>query len=138
VRAAEPFVWLVAILGGRLLSLLFKELFKRERPPVLHRLVPETTYSFPSGHSVFAAVFFSMLAYVVVRSIRPDRVALRLTASLGCVVLAVAVAASRVWLGVHYPTDVMGGLLLGVGWVFSVWLARAGWHSWRHSGVGRA
>lgn len=138
VRAAEPFVWLGAIAGGRLLSLLFKELFRRDRPPIVHRLVAETTYSFPSGHSVFAAVFFTMLAYVLVRTIRPDRWALRLAAAASCVLLAILVAASRVWLGVHYPTDVVGGLLLGVGWTLTVWLGRVGWDHWRDSRIGAA
>ncbi len=131
VRKAEPFVWLGAILGGRFLSVSLKLLYQRERPPLVHRLVTETTYSFPSGHSVFAAVFFSMLAYVLARMIPPAHAWLRI-ASVGlCMVLAVVVAASRVWLGVHYPTDVLGGLLLGVGWVLTVWLVRLAWDDWR-------
>jgi undecaprenyl-diphosphatase len=131
VRKAEPFVWLGAILGGRLLSIGLKLFYQRERPPVLNRMVSETTYSFPSGHSVFAAVFFSMLAYVLARMIPATHAWLRLVSVALCVVMAVVVAASRVWLGVHYPTDVLGGLLLGICWVFTVWLVRVGWDHWR-------
>ncbi len=133
VRKAETFVWLGAILGGRLLSIGMKIIFQRERPPIVHRLVPvpESSYSFPSGHSVFAAVFFAMLAYVLVRTIPATHVWMRVLAAIWCVFLAILVAVSRVWLGVHYPTDVMGGLLLGVGWVVTVWLIRVGWDHWR-------
>jgi membrane-associated phospholipid phosphatase len=139
VRPAEPLVWLGAIAGGRLLSNALKEFFKRQRPPLGERLVVETNYSFPSAHSVFAAVFFSMLAYLLVRAIPPARRWLRTGATFACVLLAVIVAASRVWLGVHYPTDVMAGMLLGVAWTFTVWVARVAWEQWRaDSGRGAA
>jgi len=140
VRRAEPLVWLGAILGGRFMSILLKLLYHRERPPQIHRLVMETTYSYPSGHSVFAAVFFSMLAYVIARMIPPVYRWLRIAAVGLCMSVAVLVAASRVWLGVHYPTDVLGGLLLGIGWVLTVWVIRLAWDDWRCSrrGQGRA
>jgi undecaprenyl-diphosphatase len=131
VRRSEALVWLGAILGGRLLSLWLKGIYHRERPPVLHRLVVEDSYSFPSGHSTFAAVFFTMLAVVLARLMPPRWRWLR-AASVGvCLVLAVLVGMSRIWLGVHYPTDVIGGLLLGFGWVLAVTLARRGWDGWR-------
>lgn len=131
VRQAEPFVWLGALLGGRFLSILLKLAYQRERPPLVNRLVSESTYSFPSGHSVFAAVFFVMLAFVLARMIPASRVWQRVIAVLLCVLFALVVAASRVWLGVHYPTDVLGGLLLGFSWALTVWLIRNGWDYWR-------
>ena len=120
VGRTEALVWLGAILGGRFLSLALKAVFRRDRPPLAHRLVTETTYSYPSGHSVFAAVYFTMLAVVVARLLPPRLTWLKWQSVALCLTLAVLVGLSRVWLGVHYPTDVIGGLILGFGWVFTV------------------
>jgi len=125
VRRAEPLVWLGAVGGGALLGVALKAIFRRDRPPVLHRLVAESSYSFPSSHSVFAAVFFGMLAVELARAV--PGVWGKGAAVAGCAALAVTVAASRVWLGVHYPTDVLGGLILGSGWVLAVGVARREW-----------
>jgi undecaprenyl-diphosphatase len=127
VRRCDAAVWLVAILGGRLLSLALKAVYHRHRPPVVDRLVTETSYSFPSTHSVFAAAFFTMLAVTIVRLIPPRRWALRTAGVSVCVVLAVLVGASRIWLGVHYPTDVVAGLIIGFCWASAVVLATRGW-----------
>jgi undecaprenyl-diphosphatase len=131
VRRVEPFHWLAAIVGARVLSVSLKLAYRRERPPLLDRLVPETTFSFPSGHSVFAAVFFVMLASILARLVPPHRPWRRAVVVAVCVAMAVLVATSRVWLGVHYPSDVLGGLLLGLAWVCVVWLIRVGWDTWR-------
>jgi len=131
IRTSEGFVWLAMLVGSWTLNRWLKTLFRRERPPLLHRLVTESSYSFPSGHSVFASVFFATLALVLVELIPRPRPWLRGLAALLCLTAAVLVAASRVWLGVHYPTDVIGGFLLGVGWVGSVWLIRLAWRQWR-------
>jgi len=122
----DALVFLATILGGRFLSIGLKLSFRRERPPELHRLVFENTYSFPSGHSVFAAVFFTMLAVLIVRLVPARRPIVRAGAVAACLAMAVLVGVSRVWLGVHYPTDVLGGLLLGFGWVLAVSLLRRG------------
>jgi undecaprenyl-diphosphatase len=126
VRRSEAVVWLGSILGGRLLSIGLKLVFRRERPPVSNRLVFEDTFSFPSGHSVFAAVFFTMLAVMLVRVIPPRWFWGRVAAVAACLTTAVTIGLSRVWLGVHYPTDVAGGLILGLGWVVAVALTRRG------------
>lgn len=136
VRRSEALVWLGAILGGRFLSIGLKLVFRRERPPALDRLVFEDTYSFPSGHSVFAAVFFTMLAVELTRSLPRRWPWARAAAIAACVALALTVGASRVWLGVHYPTDVLGGLLLGAGWVLVVALVRR-WTVARRRATGR-
>jgi undecaprenyl-diphosphatase len=114
-----------------MLNLALKLWFRRERPPELHRLIEEGGFSFPSGHSAFAGVFFGMLALLIARG-TPERPAwFRVVGVLACLVLAVLVAASRVWVGVHYPSDVIGGLLVGAGWAVAAWLVRTGWAHWR-------
>jgi undecaprenyl-diphosphatase len=132
VRPADPFLWVSVTSTGWLLNRMLKLRFQRQRPPDLHWLIEERGFSFPSGHSAFAGVFFGMLAILIARA-SPHRPAwLRGVGVLACLVLAVLVAASRVWLGVHYPTDVIGGLLLGSGWAIAAWLIRSGWARWRH------
>ena len=124
IGRGESWFWLGVNLGSWPLGIALKLEFRRERPPLDWRLVLVHSYSFPSGHSVFAAVFFSMLALLLARTLRGIR---RWAAILVCLVLAGLVAASRVWLGVHYTTDVLGGLALGTMWVVAAWLIRARW-----------
>jgi membrane-associated phospholipid phosphatase len=132
IRRADAFFWVGVTMGGRLLNVLLKLHFNRERPPVEYWLIAATGRSFPSGHAVFAGVFFGMLALLIARG-APGRSAwLRTLGVLTCFTLALLVAASRVWLGVHYPTDVIGGLLLGLGWVIAAWLVRSNWARWRY------
>ena len=105
------FVISVAV-GQWLLSSLVKHLVQRERPN-LDRLVDASGYSFPSGHATAAAALFLALALVVI-TVRPTwhRVAvLAVGISTG-----VAVAATRVLVGVHWTTDVLAGLALGWSW----------------------
>jgi len=132
LRKREAFFWLGVIISAHGMCLFLKEWFERARPPAgIRRVVIEESFSFPSGHSVYAAAFFSLLAILIARAIPPSRVALRWTAVALCAALAALVGASRVWLIVHYPTDVAGGLLLGVGWVTSAYVIRFGWVHWR-------
>ncbi len=102
---------LAARAGALVLSQGLKHLVDRARPvfdvPVATALGP----SFPSGHALGSAVFWTTTAVLVLPHVRRDRLVL-----LGAVLVAVLVAASRVFLGVHYLSDVVGGLLLGLGW----------------------
>lgn len=104
----------VAVGGGMLFNLLLKELFRRERPD-LHRLIQEEGYSFPSGHSMASFLFYGMVAvflYLFVVS----RLA-KLGIVLAAVILIVCVGASRIYLGVHYPSDVLAGYVAGGAWL---------------------
>ena len=131
VRRADPLLWLAVTGTGWLLNGTLKLQFRRPRPPDLHRLIEVDGFSFPSGHAAFAGVAFAMLAILIARR-TPRRPAwVRVAGVLLCLVLAVLIAASRVWLHAHYPTDVIGGLLLGSGWALAAWLVRSGWARWR-------
>ena len=104
-------------LGGALLiSDLDKLLVSRARPPVEH-LQAVSGYSFPSGHATQASAFWFSLVLAIRQHAEPRM--LRLAAAAATLIVA-AVALSRVYLGVHYPSDVIAGVLLGTGWAMYV------------------
>lgn len=133
LRKREALFWLGVAISGRVLCVLLKLWFERERPPESLRLIviDDDSFSFPSGHSEFAAVFFTMLAILIARAVPASRGWLRVIAIGVCMLMALLVGASRVWLNVHYASDVAGGLLLGVAWVILAYLIRFGWWHWR-------
>jgi len=101
-----------------------KEIFKRDRPlePLLHA-VPG--FSFPSGHSFSSFTFFGLLVYVIVDS-KHIRTIWKWIGSICCLLLATIIAVSRVYLKVHYPSDIIGGFLLCVVWLgISFWVLHA-------------
>jgi undecaprenyl-diphosphatase len=107
----------ISLAGAMLISDAVKLLVSRPRPPVEH-LQSVTGSSFPSGHSTQAAAFwFSLVLALRAGRVRP--LLTRMAAGLA-LVLASAVALSRVYLGVHYPADVVAGVLLGTGWAVFV------------------
>ncbi len=101
---------------GMLLSTLAKGHFERPRPPVGTMLADlPITYSFPSGHSMASLLVASVVAWLVLRlELRPLAKGL---AVAGCALYAIVVGVSRVYLGVHYPTDVTASWLLGGAWL---------------------
>ncbi len=104
----------IGAIGGIAAELGFKRIFRRQRPTMLAHLEKVQSTSFPSGHSMAAASLYLTLGFVGSRSprFRARRTALVTSGSL----LAALVGASRVYLGVHWPTDVFGGLALGTAW----------------------
>jgi membrane-associated phospholipid phosphatase len=117
-------VWLVAVLGGEVLNLLLKDLFARPRPSFEHPLVVETSYSFPSGQAMESLVVYGMLAYFAVLTLRSQRA--RAVSVGGAALIVVLIGLSRVYLGAHYVSDVVGGFAAGGAWlgvVVTVWEA---------------
>ncbi len=94
-----------------------KLLVARPRPPVAH-LEAVTNFSFPSGHATLSAAFY--LALLILSVARPGRGRRAAAAGVFVVALLLGIAASRVYLGVHYPTDVAAGLTLGAAWAAAV------------------
>jgi undecaprenyl-diphosphatase len=106
---------LIAVAGGALLNVLLKDLVDRPRPLVVEAVADVMTLSFPSGHSMSAFTAYASVAYLVGR-LEPSRV-LRWTTWGLASLLILGVGTSRVYLGVHYPTDVVGGYLGGLAWL---------------------
>ena len=102
---------IAAAAGEETITYVIKNLVHRMRPGVALRLIGEDSYSFPSGHVVRATVLFGLLAYLIYQTYT-STVARIVT--IGLYILTVfLVAVSRIYLGVHYPTDVWGSILLG-------------------------
>jgi undecaprenyl-diphosphatase len=130
--AAALFLWMarrprsvallaVAIAGGQALSLVLKHGYSRPRPD----LVPHGSYvytaSFPSGHSMMSAIVYLTLGALLARVLPRRRMKLLVMAcALGATALT---GVSRVYLGVHWPTDVIAGWAIGGSWAVACWLA---------------
>ena len=112
---------LLSLPGGLLLSTLMKTMFGRPRPELVAHLVEVQTASFPSGHAMLSAVGYLTIGALLAGA-TPHR---RLQGYiLGvAVLLTLLVGISRVYLGVHWPTDVLAGWCLGAAWATGCWLA---------------
>lgn len=109
-----------ATLSGLLVSMGLKGLFDRPRPDVVPHLAKVQTSSFPSAHSMMSAVVYLTLGVLVAAAVESRR--LRVYALGVAVLITVLVGASRVYLGVHYPTDVLAGWTAGLVWALACWL----------------
>jgi undecaprenyl-diphosphatase len=114
-------MWLVLIAtaGGLLVSSVLKRAFERPRPDVDHYAYVYTS-SFPSGHSMLAAVVYLTLGSLLTRIV-PERV-VKIYVIVVALLLTVLVGLSRVYMGVHYPTDVLAGWTAGLVWAMLCWM----------------
>jgi undecaprenyl-diphosphatase len=113
-RYSVMLLW-VAIVGGAVLNLVLKAGFDRPRPDVfVWRVDYAGQASFPSGHAMMSMVVYWTLAYLVSRLERPRL--LRVLTWLFALLLVVLIGASRIYLGVHYPSDVLAGFVVGFIW----------------------
>jgi membrane-associated phospholipid phosphatase len=106
----------VAVIGSALLNLGTKQLFARERPTLWESIAPESTYSFPSGHAMGSMT----LAWVVV--LLAWRTRWRMPVLVAALAFAVLVGLSRVYLGVHYPSDILAGWAAASIWTVGAYL----------------
>jgi membrane-associated phospholipid phosphatase len=111
----------VAALGwlwaGQVVRLSINQQIARPRPPLALRLVIAGGHSFPSGHTTSATIGYGLLAVLVIRLWPGNRRWFPVVVTLLAVGLALAVGVSRVYLGVHWPTDVVAGWILGLTWL---------------------
>ncbi len=115
-RLREGLFAAVAIIGSALLNLATKQIFARDRPSLWASIAPETTFSFPSGHAMGSAT----LAWVLLLLTWHTR--WRWPMAVGVVAFASSVAFSRVYLGVHYPSDILAGWAAASVWAVSAYL----------------
>ena len=113
-QPAQAFGWSIACAGGAVLNRLLKQIFERVRPVHDHGFAVADGYSFPSGHTSGAVVVYGMLAYLCIRQL-PSR--WHVPAVLLATTLAFSTGWSRVFLQVHWASDVIAGFASGLAWL---------------------
>ena len=111
-------LFLIAMAGELVLDLSLKAFFQRTRPEPFFGYVLPSSSSFPSGHALGSMCFFGVLAWLV--AARTENTTLKVIIWLTAVFLIAAIGISRIYLGVHYPSDVLAGYATGIFWVFTV------------------
>ncbi len=119
-RGREALMILVAVGGGQIVSSLLKLGIDRPRPELVSHLVHVQTLSFPSGHAMMSAVTYMTLG-VMLAGIAPSRIT-RAYVLFIAVLITLMVGVSRVYLGVHWPSDVLAGWCAGFAWAMLCWL----------------
>ena len=109
----------LAVGGGALLNLLLKHFFHRQRPVLENPLVTLSSFGFPSGHTMGSTLFYGVLALVITYSIRSwlRRTMVGFAAGL----MIGLIGLSRIYLGAHYFTDVIGAIAVGLAWLAFSW-----------------
>ncbi|MDC3414726.1 phosphatase PAP2 family protein [Aquibacillus sp. 3ASR75-11] len=100
--------------GGGLFNQLLKWIFQRQRPNVL-RLIDVSGYSFPSGHAMGSIIFFGMIGYFLILFVEKKNIKIGIGILAALVIFMIGL--SRVYLGVHYPSDVLAGFAAGGAWL---------------------
>ena len=139
VCAAAVFIWrrwfdallglALTMIGGSLLNTLLKHLFQRKRPIFENPLVELSTFAFPSGHTMGATLFYIFLAAICAHAMQRRR--MRVLAVSAAVLMVVLVGLSRIYLGAHFFTDVLGAIVAGLAWLAFCWTAVETLRKWR-------
>jgi len=116
--------------GGSLLNILLKHFFHRQRPVLENPLVTLSSFGFPSGHTMGATLFYGLLALLIAHSTRWGW-SHRIFSFCAAAVLVALVGASRIYLGAHYLTDVLGAIALGLAWLAFCWTGIETVRRWR-------
>jgi undecaprenyl-diphosphatase len=129
-RRRAALVLVAASLGGEAFDQVLKLVFRRPRPETFFGFIAPSGYSFPSGHAIASICFWGVVAAIAAARMQSPyaRAAMWLSAAL----LAVWIGLSRIYLGAHYPSDVLGGYAAAVVWVMVI---RTGYRAWLRRGV---
>jgi undecaprenyl-diphosphatase len=119
-KYSEAGLLALAFAGGLAISQALKGYFARERPPEEYRVVDALNASFPSGHALLAAVVYLTLGAMLARTIKEK--AIRIYVIAAAIVLALLVGFTRIYLGVHWASDVLAGWCLGAAWATVCWI----------------
>ena len=106
---------LTGVVGTAGLNVVLKHIVQRERPNI-NRLIPEKGYSFPSGHSMMSMAFYGMLIFLIFKYVK--NTALKWTLIVILTILLSTIGITRIYLGVHYPSDVIGGFVVSLTYLF--------------------
>jgi undecaprenyl-diphosphatase len=119
-RYHTALVVVITAISGDLLNSVLKNMFMRPRPSVVPHLREVVSTSFPSGHAMQSAIIYLTLGAILMR-LAESRVT-KAYCLIMAILLTFLVGVSRVYLGVHYPTDVIGGWIFGFAWASVCWL----------------
>ncbi len=96
------------------LNFVFKNIIQRPRPEG-YRLIDESGYSFPSGHSMVSTAFYGLIIYIIWKNVKNK--AIKYTSCTLLTILVILIGISRIYLGVHYASDVLGGFLISIAYL---------------------
>jgi membrane-associated phospholipid phosphatase len=114
-RRAHLVTWLVAVLGAELLNAIMKAVVARPRPVLDDPLLTAANYSFPSGHAMISVVVYGLLAYFIMENLHS--VLSRTAVMIAAILLILLIGLSRIYLGVHFFSDVAAGYAAGAAWL---------------------
>ena len=106
---------LVFVVGGELFVWIIKNIIDRPRPPLTEALVTETSYSFPSGHSFIAVAFYGLIVFFLFDSLKKK--SLKAISLILGTILVILIGTSRIYLGAHWPSDVLASYTSGLAWL---------------------
>lgn len=119
-KGSAAFFLLATLISGSVVSTVLKLLFNRPRPDLVEHLDKTFTSSFPSAHAMVSMIAWLTLAAIAVRFVKSR--SLRIFVLWGAVIIALMIGMTRVYLGVHWPSDVVAGWAMGLSWASFSWL----------------
>ena len=122
-KPAVAWLMLIAVLGGVALNNLLKFAFARPRPDFVTHAARVFTTSFPSGHATLSAIAYLTMGALLARTEPSFTISLYFMSL--ATFLTVLIGVSRIYLGVHYPTDILGGWCIGAAWAMACWVLMA-------------